>query len=315
MKPATHRTRRPFPVRLWRRLRRSWWRGRALAWEARLRLRNRLGTGPALQAGGEVIVSMTTHQARLGRSFLALETLFDQDVQPGAIQLNLAAEELSEADLPQTIQRLRRRGLQVRFVAPDYKSGNKLIPTYAAHPDRILVTADDDCLHPSTWLSGLLAAHAETPDAIVCHRGLTLRRDENGHLVPYKHLMKAPGTDTHPGFAVMATGVSGVLYPPHALHPRVHDHGLMMRLCPSEDDVWFKAMSLLQGTPTRRAAPRNPLWLQVSASQRVRLFDRNVTPDGASPSDACLRTVFEAFELDGYLDADDTGEPRSATAA
>jgi len=308
------RPRRPLVIRLLRRLRRLWWRGRALVRAARLAVRNRLGRGPVLDGRADVIVSMTTHGRRLSRCFLALETLFDQRVQPGAIQLNLAAGELTEAELPASLRRLRRRGLRIVFVTPDFRSGNKLVPTHAAHPERILVTADDDNLHPRDWLAELLAAHAETPGCIVCHRGLTLRRDADGTLLSYRHLMKAPGEGTEPGYAVMATGVSGVLYPPHALHPRVHEHALMMRLCPSEDDVWFKAMSVLQGTRTRRVAPTNRLWLQVPFSQGARLFDRNVVPEGDSPSDACLRAVFDAFGLDRWLDADDTESARPARA-
>jgi len=296
------RARRSAPLRVYRKLRRLGWRSRALTWEVRLRLRNRLGRAPKLNGRPGVIVSLTSHRARLAHCFLTLETVFDQEIQPEGVELNLAAEDLAESDLPASIQRLRRRGLRVRFVTPDYKSGNKLIPSYAVHPDHVLVTADDDCLYPSDWLSQLLTAHEQTPGTIICHRGFTLRRNGNGDPVPYRQLMRRPGNGTTASFAVMATGVSGVLYPPYALHPRVHDHALMMRLCPSEDDIWFKAMSLLQGTPTRRVSTHNRLWLQVRGSQKVRLFDHNVRREGISPSDICLRRICDAFKLHDYLD-------------
>ena len=309
-------SRRPWPARALRPLRRLGCRVRALAREARLHLRNRLGTGPAVHGEGAVVVSLTSHGARLKRCFLAVETLFDQREPPAAVRLNLAARELGEADLPASLQRLRRRGLHIAFVDPDYQPGNKLIPTLAESPDRILVTADDDRLYPRGWLAGLLAAHREHPGAIVCYRGLEVPVAADGTLLPPSEPIRKPaGEATVPGPSLMATGVSGVLYPPGALHPAVHDHAAMMSLCPTEDDVWFKVMSLFQGTHTRLVHPRTRSWLRVTASQRAPLFRRNVARHGASPKHTCLRRVLDAYGVTTLADATaHRGDPAPGTA-
>ncbi|MGZ6792725.1 MAG: hypothetical protein ACXVFV_07210, partial [Mycobacteriales bacterium] len=58
-------------------------------------------------------------------------------------------------------------------------------------------------------------------------------------------------TTSTPGGRTFLTGVGGILYPPGSLDPRVADVGSAMRLCPTADDVWFKAMSLLNGRGCR----------------------------------------------------------------
>ena len=41
----------------------------------------------------------------------------------------------------------------------------------------------------------------------------------------------------------------GILYPPGSLHPQTGDRTLLQELAPTQDDIWFKAMSLKQKTP------------------------------------------------------------------
>ena len=44
------------------------------------------------------------------------------------------------------------------------------------------------------------------------------------------------------------SGVGGVLYPPHSLHPEVSNEKVFMDICPHADDLWFYAMAVMAGT-------------------------------------------------------------------
>jgi len=92
-----------------------------------------------------------------------------------------------------------------------------------------------------------------------------------------------------------AYGTSGVLYPPGALHEKVFDFKLMQKLCPKEDDVWFKAMSILAGTRTVETnLGINPRHYCISGSQVSALRHEN---QENRKNGEQLRAVFSAFNL------------------
>jgi len=59
----------------------------------------------------------------------------------------------------------------------------------------------------------------------------------------------APSRPLRMGYDFFAYGTGGILYPPGCMDARVFDIATFRALCPTEDDVWFKAMSLLRDTP------------------------------------------------------------------
>ena len=89
-----------------------------------------------------------------------------------------------------------------------------------------------------------------------------------GHLRPYSKWswnVKNVGES----FNVLPTGVGGVLYPPHSLHPDVENSDLFMKLTPRADDIWFWAMAVRNNTKIT-ITPGNRLELDfVDGSQDV----------------------------------------------
>jgi hypothetical protein len=78
----------------------------------------------------------------------------------------------------------------------------------------------------------------------------------------------------------VAIGYGGVVYPSGCLHPDVLARELYDWLAPRADDLWFKAMSLRQGTLTRRSTRPLPKPLPVVGSQKVSLKKHNIGQDG-----------------------------------
>ena len=49
----------------------------------------------------------------------------------------------------------------------------------------------------------------------------------------------------------LALGVEGVLYPPNSFDEEVLNEQVFLSICPTADDLWFKAMELRAGTNVR----------------------------------------------------------------
>jgi len=182
------------------------------------------------------------------------------------------------------------------WVKENDRSYKKLLPALDTFPNDTIVTADDDVLYPRWWLEELLAAHAKSPSMILGHRAVRIQMTSSG-LTPY---VKWPRADrSTPASEVFLTGVGGILYPPHSLPAQTHDLHLIRSLCPGNDDIWFRAMSLLQGTHVgviTNEVRDFPSTLRRTAS--LGLASSNVFQ---GENDRQLKAVFDHFDLWGRL--------------
>ncbi len=245
----------------------------------------------------DLTLGMTTFPARLGQVHLALRTLLRQTVKPSSIELVLSRAEVGPRLVPAAVRALQERGVNVRFVPGNPRSYKKLLPILETDPDRTVVTVDDDVLYPDGWLADLVAAHSHDSTAVLGHRGTRIQsRGEAAE--PYVTWPRAtPSTGPSRTFL---TGMGGILYPPGALAPQVMDLGLAQRLCPTADDIWFKAMSLLAGTPTRCISEVPVEFPTVRRAQRHSLRTVNVA---RGHNDRQFLAVMEHFDLWRCLDA------------
>jgi len=226
-----------------------------------------LGTGPA--------VSLTSHGSRIATAFATVESIGLGSVRPRRIVLWLD----SEGDVTQLDERLRRlvaRGLEVRLtdnLGPHTK--------YFPYVDQLwdgsspLVTADDDILYPTSWLSRLVRAQRDYPDTVNCHRAWTVGVGEDGALLPYSTW--AACSTSRPGSRTFATGVSGVIYPPGMLR-MLRDRKLEFTTkCPRADDVWLHYVAVENDIPIRQIRPRGRHFPVVVSAQVVKLQQDNIT--------------------------------------
>jgi len=245
----------------------------------------------------ELIVSMTTIPERIGKVHLGIDCLLRQSLRPDRVILWL-----NECDqpgrpvvrgnsLPQSLIKLIPRGLTVAW-CKNIGPYCKLIPTLKAHPLALIVTADDDVYYPRHWLGSLYDAYRRQPQYIHCHHAHLMRFDDAGRLLPYRQWVHhAPGF-LEPSPYLLPMGVGGVLYAPGHLHPDVTDEELFLKLCPKADDIWFKAMSILNGIQCRKVAKDSP-WLHNIRFRNARnLGSYNVCGDG---NDLQLRAVAQHY--------------------
>lgn len=238
-----------------------------------------------------LVVSLTTTAGRLfHKADIAIATLLTQRFKPDRIVL-WVPEELRDRGLPEGLRPLIANGLEVRY-RPDVGPHSKLVHALREFPGSIIVTADDDLFYPSDWLSSLHASYERAPEFIHCHRAHLMRTDAEGGLRGYYEWdLYSPGY-IGPSHLLFPTGTAGVLYPPGSLADEVLDVEAFRRLCPTNDDIWFKAMALLKGTAAQKVAPRSREYRLIPGSQESQLMATNL-----ETNDVQLRATFAAYDL------------------
>ena len=203
--------------------------------------------------GAELIVSLTSYPPRFSTLHQTIACLLDQTVRPDRLILWIALDDLRV--LPKRVTNLETRGLEIR-TCEDLRSYKKLVPVLEAFPEAFIATADDDLYYPPDWLEELVTGADRS--TIVCHRAHRLVRRADGKLAPYldwefdvqDQRARESSSDLVP------TGVGGVFYPPHSLHPMVANRALFEALCPHGDDLWFYWCARMADTPCRKVGGR-----------------------------------------------------------
>ena len=242
----------------------------------------------------DIIVSLTTYGRRIHSVYLAIESIMEQTMKPNRIILWLD-DSFEGKRLPESINKLRKRGLEVAF-CKDVRSYKKLLPALCKYPDEAIITVDDDLIYEVNMLENLIVPYLQNPHAIYCNRAHKMIPDGKGKLLPYSS-WGWETQETGVGDLYFPTGVGGALYPPHSLDEEVKNEAVYMDICPFADDVWFKAMSLKKGTPVCRVETYHANgneFLCDDEVQNMALCNRNV---GQSLNDKQLDAVFTKYNL------------------
>jgi hypothetical protein len=200
------------------------------------------------------VVCLTSYGARIKHVHYTIRTIANGITRPSRIILWISD---ADAHLVTTALRsLERRGLEIRLTQ-DYGSHKKYYAYCVSVSDSStaefpLVTADDDVLYPTHWLSDLIdAANTEPSPVIVAHRAHRIKIQQGG-IAPYLSWDLARGT-VEPSFANVATGVGGVLYPAefvsHVGNTRNTD---FMQVAPTSDDLWLHSRAIKLQIPTKQ---------------------------------------------------------------
>lgn len=223
-----------------------------------------------------ITVSLTSYSERVVNVHHTIISLLNQSVRSDRLILWLAEHEYSRESLPSALLQLEQYGLEIRFCA-DIKSYKKLLPALEQFPEDLLVTFDDDVIYPSNQIERLLEAHQQYPTSIICHRAHKILKNKQGNPLPYNQ-WQLDAEQTEPSDDLMAVGIGGILYPPHCLDSEVFNQQAFMTLCPTTDDLWFKAMSLKAGTQVK--VVDNPLpyeqYLQLPHAFQNSLWQQNM---------------------------------------
>jgi hypothetical protein len=259
----------------------------------------------------DLVVSMTTLPARLHVVHNAVESVLAQSILPSRLVLWISDDVNADA-IPPQLASLESRGLEIRRVR-DVGPHTKLIYALREFADKSIVTVDDDVIYPTNALQCLWEQHLRFPQAVVSNwaRELAFGRDGAAKGVREGKLLTPPLLEREieqakkyiaaPSLLAFPYGTAGVLYPPGALNEQVFDIETMKALCPKEDDIWFKAMSVLNGTPVVTTnLGINPLHHCLTGTQHVALRHDN---HGLGENQKQMAAVFKHFALYPLLSA------------
>lgn len=243
-----------------------------------------------------LIVSLTTYPKRFNVVYLTIESLMNQTMKPDKIILWLAKDELSDGKVPQNISKLRSRGLDIRIVKENLKSYKKLVYSIDEFPTSNIITCDDDFIYPRFFIEGLYNKFKEFPNNIIAYRCTFIQKLDKNKLKPYASWISPENKDFSPN--LFHTTGGGVLYPPNALHSKVLDKELFLKLSPLGDDIWSNAMALLNNTRTVMVNEKSTEFYPIPGSQEEALWHVNVLENR---NDEQLKNVFDYFELYDYI--------------
>ncbi|MFT6218918.1 MAG: hypothetical protein ACJA2Y_000891 [Cycloclasticus pugetii] len=245
-----------------------------------------------------LIVSLTSYPKRFNVVYLAIESLMSQTVKPDKIILWLSIDELTNNKIPYKLEKLKSRGLDIRIANENIKSYKKLIYSIEEFEKSNIITCDDDVIYHKDFIGGLCNKSKEFPYHIVAYRCTWMRKESANKL--HEYLNWGSPKDNKPSLNIFPTGVGGVLYPPGSLDDRFSDRNLFIKLAPSADDIWFKAMALLNKTKTVMVNEKSTdCFTVIEGSQDEALWHINVTEN---KNDEQLKEVFDYFKLYDLLD-------------
>ena len=198
----------------------------------------------------KLIVSLTSFPKRMEIPHvvpLALYSLLNQSMKPDKIILYLSEEEFprGETDVPQEILDFVSHGLAIRFVEKNIRSYKKLVPALREFPYDFIVTADDDIWYPSNWLKKLWETSLRYPGMTIGHRFKYVTT--NCERIMNYNSWDCDTPTPQGAYRNFLTGGGGSLYPPGILHRNVVKEELFMKIAPTADDIWFWAMTVLNG--------------------------------------------------------------------
>lgn len=242
----------------------------------------------------QVIVSLTTYPKRFNSIELCLKSLVLQNEKPDRIIVYLGSDAIG-VKLPERVRQFEKFGVEFRYDKKNnLRSHKKYYYAMQEFPEAVIVTADDDIIYPPNWLQSLLQSYEKNPNCISARRVHLMVRGKDGKLKKYNHWIDQYRKEFNPSNSLIATGNSGILYPPHSIDDKAFDVDKIRKLCLNADDIWIKCMAILKGTKY--------VWVQnnevelpgVEEKEGTTLSKINV---GENKNDMYLKRVMECFDL------------------
>lgn len=196
----------------------------------------------------KLIVSLTSYPKRIPTIWLTIETLLRQSVKPDEIILWLAESQFEKGldSLPESLLRLQKRGLTIRF-CEDLRSHKKYYFALQEFPNDLVILADDDMFYPRDTIRKLLQLHKQWPEDICCISAQVIHPDYSAAPSlwrnPHLNEKKLQHSDCIQPF----TG-SGTLIPPGALPEEAFEKEKIRSLCLHADDLWITFMAHRKGS-------------------------------------------------------------------
>lgn len=256
---------------------------------------NKKGINIGEERENKIIVSVTSIPSRFTSLYLCLETIMRQSLKPDKIILYLG-NNTKNMELPQNLKKLKKRGLTIEYRDDkELKPHTKYFYAMQEHPNDIIITFDDDILYNKNVIKMLYESYLKFPNevsAIRVHK-ITFNQDK---INKYKNwIMEYKGKDSLiPSHYLCATGVGGVLYPPHIMPKETFNKENIKNLSLSADDLWLKVMQIKYKIKVVKALEKNYYLFVIKNSQSIALNKTNVDK---CENDRVLSNLLNYYEI------------------
>lgn len=247
----------------------------------------------------ELIVSMTSFPARFKKLHMAIESIYLQSYKPNKLFLYLDSN-VDYNSIPGSIRKYEKYGLQIIIGGENIKPHKKYLYTMLNNPDSIVITIDDDQIYPCKMIAKLLKSYNRYPDSISCMRAHRITFNSHGYVNKYREWeLECVKYINIPRKDLLATGIGGVLYPPHCMPDFTYDISKIKELCLNADDIWLKIIQLINKKKVVAIEKKwvNPIPLDTLVNES--LMSTNVT---LNKNDEYLSNLLKYFKINIYYE-------------
>lgn len=223
----------------------------------------------------KVIISLTSFPARIDKAYLCINSLLRQSLKADKVVLWLADTQFPNGEgVPQNLLSLVENNFEIRYCR-DLRSYKKIFYSAQEFKGDIIVTVDDDALYPENWLYDLVKTYIQYQDCVCCYRAHKMVI-KGGKIAPYSKWIGLSPNEKGPDLMLVPIGVGGVLYPPTFFDNVSFDFTKIKELCPTADDLWLKALGIINGYKVVKVYPNSKEWFTIVSSQKQALMKTNV---------------------------------------
>ena len=232
------------------------------------------------------VVSLTSFPMRIGRVWITIESIFRQTYKPSSIILWLSKEQFpnGELDLPKVLIKMRKRGLEIKFVEGDIRSHKKYKYLVGAGASLDFVTIDDDIIYSSTLLQRLYEEHRKYPSDVIAAYVHEMTYDNRNALLPYKSW----NHNTLKNKNLFFGSGGGTYFPKGIFYKDITNTDMAIKLCPTADDVWLNSQVRLAGHTVRRLPlVKRYVFLEIIRFRDIKLNTQNVYNEHLNDKQIC----------------------------
>lgn len=196
-----------------------------------------------------IIVSLTSYKKRFNTLDICIKSILNQTMRPDRLILYLSKEEKYE-DIPESVKKLEKYGLEIKFVDQDLKPHKKYYYAMKEFPNDVVITIDDDVIYDKHLIEYLWESHIRFNKCVIATRAHQILFDKDGKRKPYKEWNWCSKVEDTPKMDLVATGVGGILYPPNLLDKKLLDSEKKIKEYINVDDLWLKNIEVLSNIAT-----------------------------------------------------------------
>lgn len=239
-----------------------------------------------------IVLSMTSFPQRFKNIHLTIKSLMLQTMKPDKFIVWLD-DYVTREQYTEEMMELEKFGVEFKPRQGDLKPHKKYIHAMQEYPEALIITVDDDLIYSKDLIESLVETHRKYPGEVCARRVHRITRNDKGEIASYNEWDGEYTRKRIPAHDLFATGVGGVLYPPHCVGSRTFDLDLIMKLSSCQDDIWLKFMEWMAGTKVVWVPCRIPVPQEIEGSQEISLRSDNV---GQNRNDVYFHNVARYFE-------------------